>query len=167
MRVLHWWGRFLSSNFDRALSFFKQRRSAVPLIVQICIAVATLALVVTAFAVVAALSQIKKTAAQVEHTLEKVDTAIPTFIATAEDARLAIDTIQRIGNHVERLGSNVEEVGGKAAKLSNLVLNQVLAPVTKVAAIFTGVKAGTTYLVNGIRKHPRALTPYQGGNHHE
>ena len=138
-----------------------------PLIVQICIGVATLVLVVTAFAVVAALSQIKKTAAQVEHTLEKVDTAIPTFIATAEDARLAIDTIQRIGSHVERLGSNVEEVGGKAAKLSNLVLNQVLAPVTKVAAIFTGVKAGTTYLVNGIRKHPRALTPYQGGNHHE
>src|SRR5688572_1151826 len=98
MRVLHWWGRFLSSNFDRALSFSRnlQRRSAVPLIVQICIAVATLALVVTAFAVVAALSQIKQTAAQVEHTLEKVDRAIPTFIATAEDARLAIETVQRL-----------------------------------------------------------------------
>ena len=138
-----------------------------PLIVQICIAVATLALVVTAIAVVAVLSQIKQTAAQVEHTLEKVDRAIPTFIATAEDARLAIETVQRLGTHLDRLGSNVEEVGGKAAKLSNLVLNQVLAPVTKVAAIFTGVKAGTTFLMNGIRKHPRALTPYQGGNHHE
>jgi uncharacterized protein YoxC len=139
----------------------------VPLIIQICIGVATLALVVTAVAVVSALAQIKQTAAQVEHTLEKVDRAIPTFIATAEDARLAIETIQRLGTHLDRLGSNVGEVGGRAAKLSNLVLNQVLAPVTKVAAIFTGVKAGTTYLVNGLRKHPRTMTPYQGGNHHE
>ena len=69
--------------------------------------------------------------------------------------------------NAHRLGSNVGEAGGKAAKLSNLVLNQVLAPVTKVAAIFTGVKAGTSYLVNGLRKHPRTMTPYQGGNHHE
>jgi hypothetical protein len=139
----------------------------VPLFIQVCIALATLALVVTAFAVVAALGQIKKTAAQVERTMGRVDGAIPTFVATAEDARLAIETVRRLGTHLDNLGNNVEEVGGKAAKLSNLVLNQVLAPVTKVAALITGVRAGTTYLVNGLRRNPRTLTPYQGGNHHE
>ena len=138
-----------------------------PLIVQVCIAVATLALVAIAIGLLRALGQIKQTAEQVERTMERVHTAIPTFVATAEDARLALDTVHRIGMHVDRIGENVEQVGGKAAKLSNLVLNQVLAPVTKVAALVTGVKAGTTYLVNGLRRSPRTLTPYQGGNHHE
>ena len=138
-----------------------------PLLIQVCVAISTLALVVTAFAVVGALGQIKHTAAQVEKTASRLDAAIPTIVATAEDARLAIATIQRVGDHLDRLGSNASEVGGKAAKLSNLVLNQVLAPVTKVAALFTGVKAGTAYLVNGLRRSPRTLTPYQGGNHHE
>lgn len=138
-----------------------------PLLVQVCIALATLALVAMAIGVLGALTQIKHTAAQVERTMERVDSAIPTFVATAEDARLALDTVHRIGRHVDRIGENVEQVGGKAAKLSNLVLNQVLAPVTKVAALVTGVRAGTSYLVNGLRKNPRTLTPYQGGNHHE
>ena len=138
-----------------------------PLIVQVCIAVATLALVFIAIGMFRALAQIKKTAEEAERTMEKVQAAIPTFVATAEDARLALDTVHRIGQHVDRIGENVEQVGGKAAKISNLVLNQVLAPVTKVAALVTGVRAGTTYLVNGLRKNPRTLTPYKGGNHHE
>jgi hypothetical protein len=120
-----------------------------------------------AIGVLGALSQIKRTAAQAEQTLDRLHTAIPTFVATAEDARLALDTVHRIGQHVDRIGENVEHVGGKAARISDLVLNQVLAPVTKVAALVTGVKAGTTYLVNGLRRNPRTLTPYQGGNHHE
>lgn len=138
-----------------------------PLVVEICIGVATLALVAMAIGVLGALTQIKRTAEQAEQTLERLHSAIPTFVATAEDARLALDTVHRIGQHVDRIGENVEHVGGKAAKLSDLVLNQVLAPVTKVAALVTGVKAGTTYLVNGLRRNPRTLTPYQGGNHHE
>jgi uncharacterized protein YoxC len=155
------------SNFGRALLDIFHWRSDVPLLVQVCIAVATLALVAMAIGVIGALTQIKHTAEQVERTLERVDSAIPTFVATAEDARLALDTIHKIGAHVDRLGENVEQVGGTAARLSNLVLNQVLAPVTKVAALITGVKAGTLYLVNGFRRNPRTLTPYQGGNQHE
>jgi len=139
----------------------------VPLLVQICIAVATLAVVALVIGVLGALSRIKQTVAQAERTMARIDSAIPTLIATAEDARLALDTIHRIGGHVDRIGQNVEQVGGTAAKLSNLVLNQVLAPVTKVAALVTGVKAGTSYLMNGFRRNPRTLTPYQGGNHNE
>lgn len=138
-----------------------------PLLVQVCIAVATLAIVAMAIGVLGALKQIKHTAEQAELTMERVQAAIPTFVATAEDARLALDTVHRIGAHVDRIGENVEQVGDKAARISNLVLNQVLAPVTKVAALVTGVRAGTSYLVNGLRRNPRTLTPYQGGNNHE
>lgn len=137
-----------------------------PLLIQVCVVLSTLVLVGAAIALLMVLPQLRRTAAQVERTAARVESAIPTVLETVEESRAALESVRRVGTHLDHIGSNIETVGGKAAHVSNLVLSQVLAPVTRVAAVITGVKVGTRYLVNGLTRG-RALTPSQGGNHHE
>jgi len=138
-----------------------------PLLIQICIAVATLAVVGIAIALIRVLGQVQKTAAQVERTMTTLDESIPTIVRTVEEARGAIDSLHLILGRADHIASDFETIGGKAARLSNLVVDQLLTPATQAAAIVTGVRTGATFLLDGWLKRRKAGALSTGGNHNE
>lgn len=138
-----------------------------PILIQICIVIATIALAATAVALIRVLGQVRKTAAQVERTMLHVDGAIPTLVLAVEDARGVLDTVNHVAARADRIAGDFEHVGGRAAKLSTLLVDQVLTPASQVAAIVSGVRSGASFLFDGWLKRRRATTPSTGGNHHE
>jgi uncharacterized protein YoxC len=139
----------------------------VPILIQVCILVATLALVAAAVALIPLLAQVRRTAAQVERTMLRLDGAIPTVVQAVDEARGVLDTLNQVASRADRITSDFEHVGGKAAKLSTLLVDQVLAPASQVAAIVSGVRMGASFLLDGWLKRRRSTTPSTGGNHDE
>ncbi|MEP7028869.1 MAG: hypothetical protein ABI960_09770 [Candidatus Eisenbacteria bacterium] len=139
-----------------------------PILIQICIAVSTVALVVAAIALTRVLAQMRHTAAQVERTMVTLDQAIPSLVRTVDEARGVLDSVNHIVARADRMTGDLEIVGGKAARLSTLVVDQVLAPAAQVAALVSGVRTGASFLFDGWLKHRSSKDqPSSGGYPHE
>lgn len=138
-----------------------------PMLIQICIVVATLALAGAAIALIAALGQVRKTAAQLEQTMLLLDGAIPTVVKTVDEARIVLGTLNAVAERAERIVDDFQHVGGKAVRFSSLFVDQVMTPASQVAAIVSGVRTGASFLLDGWRNRRHASTRFTGGNHHE
>jgi len=141
----------------------------VPILVQLCIVIATLAVVVATVALVRLLVQARATAAQLERTMAHVDATLPIFEQTVEELRGVLDVTSDILARVDRVSSDVEGVSGKAREISNLVVNRFLSPAADMAALVQGVRTGASFLF-GAHKRRRAAEAAgasEGGNHHE
>jgi len=139
----------------------------VPVLIQICIAVATVAVVGIAAALIRVLGQLQKTAAQVERTMLTLDQSIPTIVHTVDEAGAVLDSLNQVVARADRIAGDFETVGAKAAKMSSLVVDQVLAPASQVAALVAGVRGGASFLMDGLRKRRESRLSNTGGNHHE
>jgi len=139
----------------------------VPIVIQVSIAVAALAIVGIAVALIRVLTQMRATAAQLERTMLKVEESIPTIMRTVEETRDVLDSFSHVAERVDRITGQFEVVGGKAARLSNMVVTEVLEPVGQVAAIVRGVRAGTSVFVNGLFNRRTRSNAGTGGNHNE
>jgi uncharacterized protein YoxC len=137
------------------------------MLVQICIAIATLAIVASTIVFVRVLGQIRKTAAQVERTMFRLDESIPAVVRTIDEARTVLGSLNGVVSRADRIAGDFEHVGGKAAKLSTLVVDQVLAPAMQVVALVSGVRSGASFLFDGWLKRRRAVQSHTGGNNHE
>jgi uncharacterized protein YoxC len=135
------------------------------MLVQVCIAVATLALVAGAIVLIQVLVQLKRTAAQAERTLSTLDGAIPTLVQTVDEARAVLGTLNSVAERAERIAGDFQEVGGKAAQFSSLFVDRVATPASTAMAVFSGLRTGASILLDGWRNRRRASS--QGGNHHE
>lgn len=122
-----------------------------PMLVQVCIVVATLAFAGAAIALIVALAQVGKTAAQVEQTMLQLDGAIPTIVKTVDEARIVLNTLNTVAERADRIADDLQHVGGKAVRLSGLFVDQVMTPASQVAAIVSGVRTGASFLLDGWR----------------
>jgi hypothetical protein len=139
----------------------------VPIVIQVCIAIATLAIAAGAIALVSTLGQVKKTAAQAERTLSSLDAAIPTLVKTVDEARVVLGTLNTVAERAEHIAGDFQHVGGKAAKLSSLFVDQLMTPASQALAIVSGVRTGASFLLDGWRNRRRSQATSTGGNHHE
>jgi uncharacterized protein YoxC len=139
----------------------------VPVLIQICIAVATIAVVGIAVALIRVLGQLQKTAAQVERTMVSLDQSIPTIVHAVDETRGVLESLNQVVARVDHIAGDFETVGAKAAKVSSLVVDQVLAPASQVAALVAGVRGGASFLMDGLRKRRESRLTNTGGNHHE
>jgi uncharacterized protein YoxC len=139
----------------------------VPVLIQICIAVATVSLLAIAVALIRVLGQLQRTAAQVERTMATLDQSIPPIVRAVDETRVVLDSLNQVVARVDHIAGDFETVGGKAAKLSSIVVDQVLAPASQVAALVAGVRGGANFLFDGLRKRRESRLTSTGGNHHE
>jgi len=140
-----------------------------PVLVQICIVVATVSLLIGGVALAYFLVQARKTAEQLERTLAHFDAnIIPSLTRAVEDMRGAFDSMSKIMTRMDRISSDVQHASGKAMDLSNTVVNRLLVPAGEIAAIMKGFKVGAAVLKNGLgRGRHRGAGISGGGNHHE
>ena len=139
-----------------------------PILVQVSIAVATLALVAVAVALIRVLGQIKSTAEQVERTMSRLDTTLPQVERAVVEAQSVLATFGQVSQRVDRVAEHFEAVGSRAAKLSSLVIDDVLLPAGKAAAVVRGVRTGVSALMHTFTsRKSREPSRLEGGNHHE
>lgn len=140
-----------------------------PMLVQICIAVATVALIAAAIALLRFLSQAQRTAKQLERTMAHFESdVIPPLGSAVQEMRNAFDSVQKIMIRMDRISSGIEHVSGKALDISDTVVNRVLAPATQVKAIVEGLRTGASFLFGNGRGRARNTESQRsgGGNHH-
>lgn len=140
-----------------------------PILVQVCIAIATIALVALAVAVVRTMSQLQKTAAQAELTLGRLEHAIPEVERTVVEVRGVVASLGQVAERVDRVSGEFATAGSRLARASTLVIDEVIDPATKVAALVRGVRTGAGVLVGSFlkRRGLSASASSEGGNHHE
>ena len=139
-----------------------------PILVQICIVIATLALVAVAIALVRTFTQLRATAEQVERTMAHFDTTIPEIDKTIVEARQLLDTLGSAASRVDGLAREFASTGERFARASSLVVGEVVEPAIKVAALVKGFRAGASALAGTFLKRRGVVstTANEGGNHH-
>lgn len=138
-----------------------------PILVQVSIAAAALAFVALAVAVIRTLSQLRATAAQVERTMNSLDHAIPEMERAMLQARSVIDSVGNVALKVDKVSGEFAATGTRLARASNIVLDEVIDPATKLAALVRGVRTGAGVLVGSYLKRRQGGAVHEGGNHHE
>lgn len=139
-----------------------------PLLVQICIAVATVAFAAIAVVLIRTLVQVRSTARQVEHTMARLDTTLPRLDHAIDEAQGVLATFGQMSQRVDHLVEQFESVGSRAARVSGQLVDEVLVPAGRVAAIARGVRIGVTTLMDTfLTRKNREPSRLEGGNHHE
>ena len=140
-----------------------------PMLVQICIAVATLAIVGVSIALIRAVGQLSKTAEQLERTMARIEQTVPEVERVILETRAVLDTVGNVTRRVDQLTGEFAEAGSRLARTATMVVDEVVSPVTRVAAVARGVRVGATALLDSIlkrRSFPSAANS-TGGNHDE
>ena len=141
-----------------------------PVVIQVCIVLGTLALVAVAVALVRAVGQLAKTAAQLERTMARLEQTIPEVERTVIEARGVLDSVNKIAVRADTLTAELASTGGRLTRASALIMDEIVEPATKVAAIIRGVRTGASTLVGSFLKRG-GLGPlpshHEGGNHDE
>jgi methyl-accepting chemotaxis protein len=140
-----------------------------PILVQICIVISTLAMVAVAIALVRTFTQLRATAEQVERTMAQVTTTIPEIERTVVEARELLDTLGSAASRVDGMAREFASTGERLARASSMVVGEVVEPAIKVAALVKGVRAGASALAGTFLKRRGVVstTSNEGGNHHE
>jgi uncharacterized protein YoxC len=140
-----------------------------PVIVQVCIVIITIALAAVAVAFIRSVGQLRSTAAQIERTMGRFEQTMPELDRAISDARGVVSKLDSIAARADRLSEEFAVTGSRLAHASSLVVDEVVDPVTKIAALVRGVRAGATVLVGSVLKRRVAgpASAPQGGNHHE
>jgi uncharacterized protein YoxC len=139
------------------------------MLVQVSIAVVAVAIVGVSIALIRAIGQLRDTAEQLERTMARLEQTIPEIERTVLEARGVIDTLGNVAQRVDRLSADFAETGSRIARTTSMVVNDVVDPVTRVAAVVRGVRTGASTLFGTILKR-RGLSSgaySTGGNHHE
>jgi uncharacterized protein YoxC len=141
-----------------------------PMLVQICIAVVTVALVGVSIALIQAIGRLRQTAEQLERTMSRIEESIPEVERTVLEAREVLDTLGNVAKRVDRVVGEFAETGSRIARTTSMVVDEVVVPVTRAAAVVRGVRTGAMSLVDSFLRRRRALglaANETGGNHHE
>ncbi|MGH7725690.1 MAG: DUF948 domain-containing protein [Candidatus Eiseniibacteriota bacterium] len=139
-----------------------------PIVVQVSIAVAALALVAGVIALIRVLGQLRSTAQQLERTMVELERSIPQVTKAVDHASEVLTSINGVTDQVKGIVDRFEPVGRKAAQLTSVFVDEVVEPASRVAAIVRGVKVGaSTFMGNMFQRRGKEPARLSGGNHDE
>lgn len=123
-----------------------------PLLVQVCVVIATAAAVTVAFVMIRVLRRLEKAAegwSRVSSAWSRTAVEVESVMRDTRDLtaslRGAVIPLQNAARHLEA-------VAGRATSLSQDVLDEVVTPVRGLVGVIAGVKAGTRTLVDSWKR---------------
>jgi hypothetical protein len=125
-----------------------------PVIVQACIVVVTLALVAIAIATIRAMARFEKTAQELRETAQEARRSI-------SEVHEMVDSLSEAVTPLKRTIARFEELGQRTVRLSSAVLDEVERPVRTAVALVHGVRQGTHTLLGRLSQrfaHRRSAT---------
>ncbi len=126
-----------------------------PVVIQTCIIVATVAVVAIAFVIVRSMLRFDRAATEFSRTLRVIRVKVED---TADDVRGMVSTVETVVPHVkhivarfETVSEQIGSVGERTVRLSHTVLDEIEAPIRTVAALVHGIRSGSSQLMGAIR----------------
>lgn len=116
-----------------------------PLLVQICVVIATLAFLAIVATAILTLKRLGETAAQLTSEARESLTQVT---RAAQETRDLVASVRDLMPPAQRFMKRFERLGERAADLSTAVLDEIEEPVVTAVAVARGVKIGAARLLN-------------------
>lgn len=118
-----------------------------PALVQICIVIATMALVIMT---ATSLIVLRRLANEAGRMTLLVHSALVQIEAIAQETREALAAIREVTAPSRVVWQRMQRLGERAVDLSSAVLDEIEEPVVTTVALMRGLKAGTTRLLETL-----------------
>ncbi len=136
-----------------------------PALVQICIVIATLALIVMAVMVMIVLLRLGNELARLT---QSIQIAIIQIEHLTQETRDTLSAVRDLVTPAKGVWQRIQRLGDRAVDLSTAVLDEIEVPVVTGIALARGVKAGTAQLLETlIRRIARRSSSQNGDQSHE
>ena len=131
-------------------------------LVETCVVIITVAIATIAIVLVRMTGRFKTAADEFERTMESVRISLSDVQDATRRVRDLTASLETVVPPLRRAAERVEKVGGRAAQLSNSLLDDVENPLRTTRALLSGVRAGARTLMyaltgtvgrNGARDH--------------
>ena len=121
-----------------------------PLLLEICFVIVTIAVVTIAIATVRALSRLGKTTEQINSLSLEVREWVGQLKHVTSGAEDLVVSARELVTPMRRVVGRFEAIGDRTAQLSDALLEEVERPLRTAVAVARGVRTGTAYFVERI-----------------
>ena len=136
-----------------------------PVVVQICVVIVTLAIVAIVTTTILAMIRHGKAAERFAATAQVSLAQVDQLVREAHELMLAV---RELVPPAQRVVQRFERIGDRAADLSTVVLDEIETPVLAAAAVARGVKAGSVRLIELLsRRFITHVSTKNGDQAHE
>lgn len=139
-----------------------------PLLLQICLVIVTIALAAIAIVTVRAMRRFEQAAHELTETLESIQQIVPQVQQLTNEAREIVTSVGEVVPRFKAVAERFENLGERTAQLSSDLLEQVEAPVRTAVAVARGMRRGTASLFDRLmHRFAHRRSPSNGGFNHE
>jgi len=121
-------------------------------LVQLCIVVATLAVVAIAIAAMRAMMRIEAATHEFRRTAETVRDAVEHAEAVTRQVQDLVASMHSAVAPVRRTAERIEQVAERATRASHAVLDEVESPLRNTLAVLAGLRTGTRSLIGALSR---------------
>jgi len=136
-----------------------------PLLLVVCVVVATASVVAIAIVAIRALSRFNRITLELEQSAQVFRDCAVQAKASGREVQEFVASLREAVPPVRRAAEAFGEVGERAADLGSAVLNEVEGPVRRAMDLIRGVQAGAGYFLNRLAHNGRMAR--NGGNYDE
>jgi uncharacterized protein YoxC len=137
-----------------------------PLLLQICCAIVTMALVVLAIVTVRTLNRFARAADAFNETAPMMRNALVQVDQVVREARELLNAVEQTLTPVRRTLERLESVGDRAADISGALLAEIEGPLQTAVAVSRGVRQGTMFLFSRLARRFDRQAGHNGGQDH-
>lgn len=135
-----------------------------PVLLQICAVIVTIAIAAIAIATVRAMGRFEKVAAEFQETAQAARTTLADVHKVTDEIRQLVNDAGEVVPRFKAVMHRFEQIGERTAQLSSDLLEQVEAPVRTAVAISRGVRRGTWSLFDRLKQRfALRRSPMNGG----
>lgn len=136
-----------------------------PLLLVVCVVVATAAEVAIAVVAIRALSRFNRITLELEQSAHAFRDCAAQAKASGREVQEFVTSLRDVVPPIRRAAEVFGQVGERAADLGSAVLNEVEGPVRRTMDLIRGVQAGAGYFLNRLAHNGRVAK--NGGNYDE
>jgi uncharacterized protein YoxC len=121
-----------------------------PLLLEICFVIVTIAVVAIAIAIIRALSRLGKITEQIDGLALEVREWVGQLKHVTSGAEDLVTSVREIVPPIRRVVGRFEAIGDRTAQLSGALLEEVERPLRTAVAVARGVRTGTAHFLERI-----------------
>jgi len=133
-----------------------------PVLLQVCAVIVTLAIAGIAIATITAMRRFEQTAEEFRKTARVVRATVAEAEGVTRQVEELIGSFESVVPPLRRAAERLEDVSHRATNLSSALLNEVEGPIRNTLALVTGVRSGTRSLVQALSRRMHS-TQLNGG----
>ena len=136
-----------------------------PVLLQVCAVVVTLAIAAIAIGVLRAIRTFTEVAADFGKTADVVRATVAEVDVVVRQIKELAGSMEGVVAPLKQSAENLGAVGNRAARISNALLDEVAKPISNTVALMSGVRMGTRSLIGALSRRLGHATSNGGYNH--